>query len=1314
MLSARLRLTVLCGLTCLALASCDESQLTPPTPVPPGDHSGPSVVSVAPDNGETGVQGATTVRAAFSERLQASSVTTSTFTVSNSAPVDGSVSVNDSIGVFTPASPLEPNTTYTARVTTGIQDLAGNALGADYAWTFTTGPPTDATPPTVVDISPGNGATGVVVTTVVRVTFSELMEESSFDAGTLLLLGPSGPVAGTVSLSGAIASWTPSAPLAFQTRYTARVTTDAEDLAGNHLASDIVFEFTTAPPPDETRPEVASVEPLSTETDVDPGTAVKATFTEALDPATVTTTTFLLAAGSTPVTGTVTLTNFTATFTPSAPLAHATEYTATVTTGVEDLAGNSLATSYVWKFTTAEAPDTTPPAVSSVTPTNAATGVSTGTAVSATFSEPLSAPSVSTTTFRLTRSGNPVGGSVTLVGNVATFTPSSELLPSTVYTARITTGVEDPAGNNLASDFVWSFTTAAAPDATPPTVTGVVPTEGTGNVAHDAVVQATFSEPVLLATVDETTFRLAGPGGNVVATVSLSGQTATLTPSAPLQANASYTARVTTAVEDLAGNHLAADFVWTFTTAPPPDVVPPTVTAVQPTDGATGVATSSVVRATFSEPMALGSITTSTVTVTGGAGPVSGSVSLAGLTATFTPSGPLATSTTYTARVTTGAEDLAGNPLASDRVWTFTTAEPPDETPPTVIAVTPFSAATNVDVDANLTATFSEAMSLASVNGTTFTLTGGSGGVAGTVTLAGTAATLNPSAPLEFSTTYTARMTTGVEDLAGNNLTADFVWTFTTEPAPDTTPPTVTSTTPTSAATNVDVDGNVTATFSEAVQSASVNGTTFTLTGGSGGVAGTVTLAGTTATLNPSAPLEVSTTYTARMTTGVEDLAGNNLAADFVWTFTTESAPDTTLPTVTSTTPVDEAPSVDVDATIRATFSEEVLPSSVTASTMTLSGGSGAVAAEVTLSGTTASLRPDAPLAFATTYTATVTTGVEDLAGNHLASNFVWTFTTQPEPDTTPPTVGVVAPPSGATAVGTDGNLTANFSEAVSTASVNSGTFTLQGAGGGSVSGAVSLSGQTATFDPSSPLASGTAYTARVTTGVQDLAGNPLASDFTWSFTTEVPDTSAPTVTSVTPADGSRLVSRTTNVSATLSDSIASASVTSSTFVLSSPGGPVAGVRTVSGATVTFNPTPTLDALVTYTATLTTGIQDVDGNALESNFVWTFETTHLAPIANAGPDQTVFVGSTVTLNGTGSSDPEGQPLTYTWQQVQGTPVNGGNDLTGPTPSFTAPLVQGRVEFQLRVSDGDFTSGPNRVRIEVKAAPNLARRPTTSE
>src|SRR5439155_15440927 len=79
--------------------------------------------------------------------------------------------------------------------------------------------------------------------------------------------------------------------------------------------------------------------------------------------------------------------------------------------------------------------------------------------------------------------------------------------------------------------------------------------------------------------------------------------------------------------------------------------------------------------------------------------------------------------------------------------------------------------------------------------------------VAGTVSLSsgGTTATFTPSSNLAFSTAYTATITTGVKDLAGNAMASPKTWKFTTEAAPDTTPPTVPSTSTVDAATNVPV-----------------------------------------------------------------------------------------------------------------------------------------------------------------------------------------------------------------------------------------------------------------------------------------------------------------------------------------------------------------------------------------------------------------------------------------------------------------------------------------------------------------------------
>jgi hypothetical protein len=104
----------------------------------------------------------------------------------------------------------------------------------------------------------------------------------------------------------------------------------------------------------------------------------------------------------------------------------------------------------------------TPPTVTTVTPSNGATGVAASAAPTATFSQTV-VPN--TVTFTLKDSGGTaVAGSVSFnAGNtVATFTPTSSLTPSTTYTATVS-GAQNSSGQAMSSPFSWSFTTAAAP-----------------------------------------------------------------------------------------------------------------------------------------------------------------------------------------------------------------------------------------------------------------------------------------------------------------------------------------------------------------------------------------------------------------------------------------------------------------------------------------------------------------------------------------------------------------------------------------------------------------------------------------------------------------------------------------------------------------------------------------------------------------------------------------------------------------------------------------------------------------------------------
>ncbi|MGE5664122.1 MAG: Ig-like domain-containing protein, partial [Deltaproteobacteria bacterium] len=316
--------------------------------------------------------------------------------------------------------------------------------------------------------------------------------------------------------------------------------------------------------------------------------------------------------------------------------------------------------------------------------------------------------------------------------------------------------------------------------------------------------------------------------------------------------------------------------------------------------------------------------------------------------------------------------------------------DPGDTTPPVVTAVNIDNGATNVQVTAVVQAGFSEA--IGNVGATTFRLIDVFGdNVAGTVTVADNAATFTPSANLRYQTTYFATVTTGVTDLAGNALAETYSWSFTTCPRPDTTPPTVTSTTPTGGASDVLASTNVRVTFSEAVSN--VGPATFQLRDGDGvAVPGVVTHGANTATFTPTASLAHLATYTATVTTGVTDLAGNTLAADFSWSFTTGEVQDTTPPAVTSTTPTGGASGVAVSARVQAAFSEAV--KNVSASTFQVRAGATSVAGSVTLVGSTATFTPSADLAYGTTYTATLTTEVTDLASNALAADHGWSFTT--------------------------------------------------------------------------------------------------------------------------------------------------------------------------------------------------------------------------------------------------------------------------------------------------------------------------------
>jgi hypothetical protein len=175
------------------------------------------------------------------------------------------------------------------------------------------------------------------------------MDASTITAATFTLKKGATSISGTVSYTGTTATFAPSSSLEANTAYTATITTGAKDAAGHALGVNFVWTFTTGQVADTTPPLVISTSPVVA---VAVNSDISATFSEAMDPSTITSSTFLLRQGVAAVSGVVSYAGLTASFHASADFASSTVYTSTITTEAKDLAGNALQNGFVWSFTT--------------------------------------------------------------------------------------------------------------------------------------------------------------------------------------------------------------------------------------------------------------------------------------------------------------------------------------------------------------------------------------------------------------------------------------------------------------------------------------------------------------------------------------------------------------------------------------------------------------------------------------------------------------------------------------------------------------------------------------------------------------------------------------------------------------------------------------------------------------------------------------------------------------------------------------------------------------------------------------------------
>ncbi len=1059
----------------------------------------------------------------------------------------------------------------------------------------------DLTPPTVVSLAPPHGSIDVSVTTPIVVTFSETVDSTSVHSGSMPITidGLSGQVAGSYAVTGAVVTFTPATPLPPAVRVRVRVNSGVRDLAGN-LSGSLSSTFTTvATSGDTTPPTVVMVTPTDGATEIAPTqTAVVLTFSESLNASTITSSTFALFADGVLLSTRQTRSadNRTVTITGFFDLVPAASViTVVVTNGVEDLSGNALA-NFSSQFTTTSV-DTSAPQVVTQRPGNGATDVALGSSVVLYLNEPLDVASIAGALV-VSQNGLLVPGTTTVTGQDRTieFVPDVPWAHDALVEVFLTTAARDVAGNML-RHHQGSFRTVADTNTLAPAVVRTYPVNfGPTLVPRNSVIEVEFTEPLDPTTVNETTVRFnenlfQAPQIPRTVTLERGGRVIRIVPTALLTGGLLHVATITNDIRDLngVGPVFATSSVF-FRPGTQEDTTPPTVLAVTPPDGAIEVGVNANVRVRFDEAINPLTVTGSTISVMDSSQtivPCTMTFNTTNTDVTIVPHTPLPDGMTVTVTVQ-GVEDTVGQAV-TPRITTFTTRTGPDTTAPLVLQHTPFAGATDVPVNAVITLEVDEPIDATTVNAASLFVRDNTTNMAVpgdfSVSVDGRTVMFVPTVPFAVGRSHSVfYRDRGILDLAGNRLTGPFFtsdFSFTVAFEPDTTGPQVTLVLPVDGSVAVPTNMPVVITFDEPVQALGLEQVTVFAGGSAVPVVQSVSNGNRTLTLTPVGLFTPQTLYTVQIA-GVQDLAGNALTTVVTSTFTTGDGADLSQPIFIQVDPVNGATDVPTNLVAQVQFSEVVNPLTVTPSSLFLeernTGRDVRGTVLVAPDWRSATFRPNEPLAGSSQYNLRSFNTITDLAGNRYASTSIPSvFTTGSGEDFIGPTVLAVSPPDLSIEVPVNGQVTVRTNEPLLSVGLNSPVIRVTGPAG-LVTGTVTLTGdrRTLTFLPSSTLALNTSYAVDVF-GALDLAGN-IVTPFSSSFITTgiiLPDLTAPTVVSVSPAQSSIDVPGATPVVVTFSEVVAQTSVHAGSLAVLVDGfsGQVAGSYAVNGAMVTFTST---------------------------------------------------------------------------------------------------------------------------------------------
>ncbi|HET6950043.1 MAG TPA: DUF4082 domain-containing protein, partial [Acidimicrobiales bacterium] len=639
------------------------------------DQRAPTVIDRNPAVGLDAVALDATPSARFSEAMSGSSIVMEM--VGPGGPVTGATSYDSATrrARFTPDAPLDPLTTYTARVAQA-RDRSNQPIAAPVEWSFTTTGTADSYPLTFWDTSATPVLPSVSDTLAVELGVKFTADVSGFVKGVRFYKGANnagGHVAHLWTLTGVVlgtaifadesetgwqqANFATPIPLTAGQTYIASYfapkggyavtgggfASEGVDRGILHIprsgasggngvfrygssglpetsfnASNYWVDLVYVLPPDTTGPVVVDRSPAPDVVSVVTTGTVTATFDEAINQGTLS---FTLAGPSGNVAATVSYTagTRTATLTPSSPLAEATVYTATVSAA--DLKGNAMPASVSWSFTTVSPLGSTPASIwdSSVVPAQPAAADTGAIEVGVKFRADSDGH---VTGIRFYKGPGNTGAHV---GNL--WKADGTNLGQVAFTSETASG--------------WQQANFAVP--IPVTAGRTYVASYWAPVGRYAVSAGLFSA----AGVDRAPLHALRSGIDGENGVYKYGPTGFPTSAY----NASW---------------YGVDVVFV-------DLTGPSVVATSPAFAATGVATDAVVTATFGEPITTATLSVSLHDDTAG-GNVAGSWAYdnASRTVTLTPASALAPAHQFTATVN-GARDVAGNPMGGPTTWSFTT-----------------------------------------------------------------------------------------------------------------------------------------------------------------------------------------------------------------------------------------------------------------------------------------------------------------------------------------------------------------------------------------------------------------------------------------------------------------------------------------------------------------------------------------------------------------------------------------------------------------------------------------------------------------